>query len=622
MAGDDPRSKPKYGVEEPKDREVQAEFHDEWRERERKSLEYLEEITSNPRLHQERLLQQILEKNANSHYLQQFGMNGATDVQTFRKLLPVCDYEDIRPLIQRIADGDKSQLLSGDPVVELIVSTGTTGGECKLLPITEEDRSTRILMSGLNMPILNKNLPGLEKGKCLYFYFLQPGSKSEGGLMRRGAFPSLIHSQVERSVKNLADPSFRRTSPDALIYCSNYEESTYCHLICGLLQLEEVLRIMGTFSSTLLRTVRNLEEWWPEICEDLATGTLSTRRVQSDFVRGVVQPYLRADPELADLVRRECSKKSKKGLLKRLWPNCKILDTICTGTMAAYTPILSHYGDDIPLICSSMYNASEGFFGQNMDSMAPPDRIYYTLIPTIAYYEFIPIPVEGEGEQNNQEILDLTNVEEGKDYEILITTVSGLCRYRMGDVLKVVGFYNAAPKFQFVRRTSVVLSVDCEKIDEKELHLGVTKAAKLVEENVGSMLEDYTSRVDLSTSPPHYVIFMEFRNEEHIVESIPAEVLEKCCALLESTFDANAFYKSFKANSFIGPLELQIVKEGTFQRVAEVSFSRGASPTQYKTPRGLGPQHSPHLEVLKYGLIHRHIHQSSTFATPIEVQLG
>lgn len=90
-------------------------------EREKKLLEYLEEVFSQPDLEQRLHLEYILKKNANTEYLQKHGMGGATDVETFRKCLPVADYEAFRSSIDRIAKGDTSPILCADPPKEMLV---------------------------------------------------------------------------------------------------------------------------------------------------------------------------------------------------------------------------------------------------------------------------------------------------------------------------------------------------------------------------------------------------------------------------------------------------------------------------------------------------------------------
>lgn len=38
------------------------------------------------------------------------------------------------------------------------------------------------------------------------------------------------------------------------------------------------------------------------------------------------------------------------GIIARLWPNTKYVDTIVTGNMSQYMPTLDYYGNGIPLV--------------------------------------------------------------------------------------------------------------------------------------------------------------------------------------------------------------------------------------------------------------------------------
>ena len=52
------------------------------------------------------------------------------------------------------------------------------------------------------------------------------------------------------------------------------------------------------------------------------------------------------------------------------------------------------------------------------------------------------------------ETLLIDELKEGESYELLITNIDGLYRFRLGDVIKVVGFYNKSPiievRFRYV----------------------------------------------------------------------------------------------------------------------------------------------------------------------------
>ena len=48
-------------------------------------------------------------------------------------------------------------------------------------------------------------------------------------------------------------------------------------------------------------------------------------------------------------------------------------------------------------------------------------------------------------EEKQPATLLIDEIKEGATYEVVITTVDGFYRYRYGDVIKVVGFYNKSP---------------------------------------------------------------------------------------------------------------------------------------------------------------------------------
>lgn len=145
---------------------------------------------------------------------------------------------------------------------------------------------------------------------------------------------------------------------------------------------------------------------------------------------------IKPDPELADFIESECGKESWKGIITRLWPNTKYVDVIVTGTMSQYIPTLDYYSNGLPLVCT-MYASSECYFGVNLNPLCKPSDVSYTLIPTMAYFEFLPVQRNNgantnslavpktlnEKEQN--ELVDLVDVKLGQEYELVVTTYAG-----------------------------------------------------------------------------------------------------------------------------------------------------------------------------------------------------
>jgi jasmonic acid-amino synthetase len=78
--------------------------------------------------------------------------------------------------------------------------------------------------------------------------------------------------------------------------------------------------------------------------------------------------------------------------------------------------------------------------------------------------------------------------------------------------VKVAGFYNSTPELKFVCRSNLLLTINIDKNTERDLQLVVEEAAKILSEEKQEVV-DYSSHIDLSTDPGHYVIFWEISGE-------------------------------------------------------------------------------------------------------------
>lgn len=88
-------------------------------------MKLLEDLTTNAYQIQLQVLKEIITRNAKTEYLKgYFNLNnGHFDVdvlQVFKKNVPVVNYEDIKPYIERIANGEPSDIISAQPITELL----------------------------------------------------------------------------------------------------------------------------------------------------------------------------------------------------------------------------------------------------------------------------------------------------------------------------------------------------------------------------------------------------------------------------------------------------------------------------------------------------------------------
>ncbi|XP_057835756.2 indole-3-acetic acid-amido synthetase GH3.17 [Cryptomeria japonica] len=562
------------------------------------ALQLIESLTKRADEVQKDVLMEILRRNTETEYLGKF-LHGRVDKVSFKLKVPVVNYEDIKPYIQRIANGDSSPIISAQPISELLTSSGTSGGQPKIMPSIPEELDRKTLLYNLLMPIMSQYISGLDKGKGMYLLFIKAEITTPSGLKARPVLTSYYKSS---NFRNRPYDKFNvNTSPDETILCPDSRQSMFCQLLCGLIQKDEVLRVGAVFASAFLRAIKFLEEYWAELCDNIRSGHLS-EWIDDPPCRKSVMRLLTANPRLADSIAEECRKQSWQGIITRLWTKTIYIDVIVTGSMAQYIPTLDYYSGGLPLVCT-MYASSECYFGVNLKPLSKPSEVSYTLLPNMAYFEFLPVHKQNgtddldlhdsngteNGKIREDELVDLVDVKVGHFYELVVTTYSGLYRYRVGDILFVTGFYNKAPQFQFVYRRNVVLSIDTDKTNEEDLLKAVTNAKKLLEQ-YDSLLSEYTSYADTSTIPGHYVLYWELITRE----PMEASVLENCCSVIEESLDS-VYRRCRSKDKSIGPLEIRLVELGTFDLLMDYCLSQGSSVNQYKTPRCIKSQQTLNL---------------------------
>ncbi|KAL9430292.1 hypothetical protein AB3S75_025643 [Citrus x aurantiifolia] len=539
-------------------------------------IEEFETITKDAERIQRETLRKILEENASAEYLQNLGLNGRTDPESFKSCVPLVTHEDLEPYIQRIIDGDISPILTGKPITTISRSSGTTQGKPKFLPFNDELMETTLQIFRTSYAFRNREFP-IGKGKALQFIYGSKQSKTKGGLNAGTATTNVYRSSTFKA--EMKAMQSQCCSPDEVIFGPDFHQSLYCHLLCGLIFREEIQLVFSTFAHSLVHAFRTFELVWEELCDDIREGVLS-RRITVPSIRAAMSKILKPNPELADLIHKKCSGLSNwYGLIPELFPNAKYLSGIMTGSMEHYLKKLRHYAGDLPLM-SADYGSSEGWIGANVNPILPPELATFAVLPNIGYFEFIPQRVgnlESQVHFIEPKPVGLTEVKVGEEYEIIVTNVAGLYRYRLGDVVKVMGFHNSTPELKFICRRNLLLTINIDKNTEKDLQLSVDEAAKLLAEEKQEVV-DFTSHVDLSTDPGHYVIFWEVSGE------VNDEVLKECCNCLDRSF-VDAGYVSARKVNAIGPLELRVVLKGTFQQILDHYLGLGAALSQFKTPR-------------------------------------
>jgi hypothetical protein len=210
-----------------------------------------------------------------------------------------------------------------------------------------------------------------------------------------------------------------------------------------------------------------------------------------------------------------------------------------------------------------VYNASEGFFAFQ-DSLVP-DSGMLLLCGHGIFYEFLNL--------ESGEIVTIKDLELGENYEIIISTFSGLWRYRIGDVIEVV---NLNPvRIKVIGRTQAVLNAYGE-----ELMVGnVDEAIKNLNSEYGYEIVEYTGtpiyKNEQNKNGCHeWVIECTIcpKDEDAFVKAFDQELCR-----LNSDYEAKR-----KGDIVLSLPKVHFVKSGTFYKWME---SRGKTGGQNKIPR-------------------------------------
>ena len=505
------------------------------------------------------ILLKILKKNAKSEIGIKYDFQNVKSIEDYIEHVPLSNYHDYEKYINRMANGEKNILVSED--VEYFGHTSGTTGKQKLIPATKSGRiAASKYMAILSQRFVYNNFKeNFKYGKGLMFADTVTTTYTKAGIPICSAT-----SGGMKKIKGLIP--YMYTSPYEVMEIKDKESQMYLHLLFALKE-RKLAYITSVFISNILDLLRFLEEKIDSLIMDIRKGRINKRLIIDDIIREKLKKYIKPDAARADEIDIEI-KKGFKGICKRVWPEITYIACVTGANFSIYDERVDYYTDNLP-IYSTAYAATEATIGINPYI----ERIRYVVIPDTVFYEFISIRDENKEVPKTYRLHEL---ELGEKYEIVITNQAGLYRYKLGDVIKVVGYYNDCPEIEFLYRKNQVLNMVSEKTTEEHLTTSIQNTIK----KLNLSLVDYTTIEDNTISPGRYIFYFEFKDnlsKRNIIE-------------LENILDkelqrANLAYSRFRKNNRLAKVKVKIVNRDTFNIIKESLISKGISKNQIKMPR-------------------------------------
>ncbi len=373
----------------------------------------IEAWVQHPIASQREVLQDLVTSAQYTEFGRKYNFSSLFSTRDFKKAVPIHEYDDLKPYIQRMMDGEEN-ILWNTPIRWFAKSSGTTSDKSKFIPISQES-------------LEDCHYKGAKDTLTMYYNFNPDSDLLTGkGLVIGG---SHTINQVN-------------------------EEIHYGDLSAVLLQNSPA---WGQWIRTPELSIALMDEWETKI-EKLAETTI-TENVTS--ISGVPTWTMVLFKRILEITGKSC--------IADVWPS---LELYIHGGVS-FTPYREQFrkiiGRDIYYIDS--YNASEGFFAAQ-DKPGEDGMLLY--LDHGIFMEFMPF--EEYGKENPQTV-GLKDVETGKNYAPVISTNGGLWRYLLGDTIqfttlypfriKVSGrlkhFINAFGEEVIVDNTDKAVSMACEK---------------------------------------------------------------------------------------------------------------------------------------------------------------
>ncbi|MBK9735133.1 MAG: GH3 auxin-responsive promoter family protein [Saprospiraceae bacterium] len=436
-----------------------------------------------------------------------YGAHSILTVKDFKNKLPLVNYENIFPLIERMMAGEENVLWPGK-VNWFAKSSGTTNDRSKYIPITDDNLfENHVAASWDAMSILYSNQPDAK-------IFDKKNLIMGGSLCHVG--DKLITGDVSAILLD------RMPAVGRPFYSPDFETAL-------------------------------LSDW------ELKIEKMASQCGKDDIVMFAGVPTW-----TIVLFKRILQLTGKKNM-REVWPNVK---TYFHGGVG-FDPYIEQFKTFFPdddLDYYEVYNASEGYF-------AVQDRVnekgMLLLLDNAVYYEFIPLE---NIDDTDPVTLSINEVAINMDYCIVISTSSGLWRYKPGDVVR---FVTISPyRIIVTGRTKHFINVFGEEV----MVSNTDRALKETCAKCGGKVNDYTvapiyMEDDKKGGHQWLVEFDEYPESlDHFTK-----LLDETLRCINSDYDAKRFKDLALQN-----LKLDTAPLGTFSKWLK---SKGKVGGQSKIPR-------------------------------------
>jgi GH3 auxin-responsive promoter len=390
---------------------------------------------------QDELLRRYLRTSAGTGFGREHGLSDVHTYEQFAQRVPIRDYDELSPWIERIRRGE-SNVLTRDPVRRLVPTSGSTAAR-KLIPYTDESHRELNRAVGPWICGLYRQAPRAILGPAYWSVTpLIQKDPDDGANDRTSAIPIGFDDDCEYlgawSKRLLAAAM---VVPGSLKRIPCVDTSRYVTLLL-MLRRRDLSLISVWHPSFLELLLRDLVSRFDELVNDVAAGTCAV----ADRCPQSLHPLLVAQPNPA---RARQIARIGPSNLTRLWPRLAVVSCWADGHSAHSAAALSRKLPDV-LVQPKGLLATEGV-------VSIPFAGQHPLAIRSHFLEFLDN--DGLGHL-------VADLKLGQTYSVVLTTGGGLWRYRLNDLVQVTGLVARTPSVRFIGKVGLVSDRVGEKLSE------------------------------------------------------------------------------------------------------------------------------------------------------------
>ncbi len=396
---------------------------------------------------QERVLLDIINYAKDTQFGKAHGFADIRSAEDFKKRVPVMDYEDYRPYVDRMADSGESDVLIPGRTPFFVVTTGTTG-KAKYIPDSKRSMAVKNIVSAMRQMEMIRMMPGManvKNAKTLIIANTSVYGKTKAGIPAGSA--SGMTASDERLRSAMVPPAEMLGFTDVPL-----DEMDYLTMLFALAE-ENILGLNLNNIVHFHNMQKKAGEQAEQLIRDIRNGTISADI--SEERKAQLMKYRKADPERAERLE---SIFNEDGCftVEKVWPGFRGVCCWTSGSVGRGVRELRKTFPEKTVFLDWGYGASEGKF--NIPDIAgEPDG----LLAVFGYYfEFLPL--------DGGEPIPLSQTENGGVYELIETSYAGFYRYNIHDVV-LVTIKDGIRRLRFLCKTSESLLIGDKRLYASEL---------------------------------------------------------------------------------------------------------------------------------------------------------